>query len=187
MSEYANAFIQHLQALQAKKDLGALATLRRSLTFDPGCDPRAFPYVERFAGEEHERAARRLALYAVAGLFAAHPESGAQSFAAAFGQLARRRKASSEREYSISIERRFIALLEADADTIHIHLRHAISLLKAESLGLDYARLLDDLIVWMNPNWAPDRMRQRWARDFYRATLAPAHASTNTPTDDSAE
>ncbi|PJK08194.1 type I-E CRISPR-associated protein Cse2/CasB [Lysobacteraceae bacterium NML120232] len=181
MSEHASAFVQHLQTLQEKKDLGALATLRRSLAFEPGSYPRAFPYVERFVGEAHERDARRLALYAVAGLFAAHPEPNAQSFATAFGRLARQRKVSTEREYSLSIERRFIALLEADADGIHIHMRHAISLLKAEGLGLDYAALLDDLSWWMNPNSNLDRVRQRWARDFYRATQAKADDDANNP------
>lgn len=181
MSEQADAFIQYLRALQEKKDLGALATLRRSLAFEPGSYPRAFPYVERFVGDAYERDARRLALYVVAGLFAAHPEPGQQSFAAAFGRLARLRKASTEREYSLSIERRFVALLEADADSIPIHLRHAISLLKAEGLGLNYASLLDDLGVWMNPHLNLDRVRQRWARDFYRATQAKAADDTHHP------
>lgn len=154
-----------------------MATLRHSLAFEPGAYPRAFPYVERFVGDGHERDARRLALYAVAGLFAAHPQHAVHSFAETFGRVARRRKSFAEPgEYSLSIERRFIALLEADAESVHTHLRHAISLLKAEELGLNYAHLLDDLGVWLNPNFNLDRVRQHWARDFYRAAMAKADA-----------
>ncbi|MDO4725074.1 MAG: type I-E CRISPR-associated protein Cse2/CasB [Comamonadaceae bacterium] len=185
MSEHARTFIAYLQTLQEKQDLGALAELRRSLAFDPGCHPRAFPYVERFVAKDmHERDARRLALYVVAGLFATHPQISEHSFAAAFGRLAQLRKASSEHEYSRSIERRFIALLEADADTLHTHLRHAISLLKAAEIGLNYAQLLDDVALWMNARLDVDRLRQRWARDFYRAAQALAENPNENPEGD---
>ncbi|KKW67376.1 CRISPR-associated protein Cse2 [Lampropedia cohaerens] len=162
MTDPAERFIQYLTTL-AERDRGALATLRHSLAFAPGAYPRAFPYVERFAGAAaHERDARRLALYAVAALFARHPKQQAQSFASAFGQLFRKRG-------SASIENRFVALLEADAENIFDYLRQAISLLAVDDMGLNYATLLKDLSVWMNPNRNPDPLRQRWARDFYRA------------------
>ncbi|MEO4045673.1 type I-E CRISPR-associated protein Cse2/CasB [Pseudomonas sp. CAU 1711] len=165
MSEHAEQFIAHLHALK-ERDRGALAALRHSLAFEPGCYPRAFPYVERFAGAAvHERDARRLALYAVAGLFARHPQSHSQSLAAALGELMARRQ-------SPSIEGRFIALLGADAENIVDYLRQAVSLLAAEDIGCDYARLLDDLSHWLNPNADPSRLRQHWARDFYRAAQA---------------
>lgn len=171
MSEHAERFIEHLSALR-ERDSGAMAALRHSLTFDPGTYPRAFPYVERFVGADRPaNDARRLALYAVAGLFARHPEQQSRSFAAAFGELMRKRE-------SPSIEQRFIALLEADASNILNYLRQAISLLAAEDIGLDYARLLDDLAVWMNPNADRDRLRQRWARDFYRATEFQTESDT---------
>ncbi|RMX15406.1 type I-E CRISPR-associated protein Cse2/CasB [Vandammella animalimorsus] len=185
MNEHARTFIAYLQTLQEKQDLGALAELRRSLAFEPGSYPRAFPYVERFVAKDmHESDARRLALYVVAGLFAVHPQAAGHSFAAAFGRLAQLRKASTEHEYSRSIERRFIALLEADADTLHTHLRHAISLLKASEIGLDYARLLDDAALWMNHRIDVSRLRQRWARDFYRAAQAQAEKPNENPEGD---
>lgn len=162
MSEYAERFIDHLSTLR-ERDAGAMATLRHSLTFEPGTYPRAFPYVERFvAADRSANDVWRLALYAVAGLFARHSEQQNRSFATAFGELLRKRE-------SQSIEQRFIALLEADADNILDYLRQAISLLAAEDIGLDYVGLLDDLAVWMNPNADRDRLRQRWAREFYRA------------------
>lgn len=165
MSEHAEQFIAHLNMLK-ERDRGALATLRHSLAFEPGRYPKAFPYVERFAGAAvHECDARRLALYAVAGLFARHPQQGSQSFATALGELMARRQ-------SPSVEGRFIALLGADAENIVDYLRQAISLLAADAIGCDYARLLDDLSRWLNPAADPSFLRQRWARDFYRATQA---------------
>ncbi|MCY1534317.1 CRISPR-associated protein Cse2 [compost metagenome] len=173
MSEHAEQFITHLEALKAR-DRGALAALRHSLAFEPGSYPKAFPYVERFAGAAaHERDARRLALYAVAGLFARHPQQASQSFATALGELLRRRG-------SASIEGRFIALLGADAENIVEYLRQGVSLLDAEGVGCDYVRLLDDLSHWMNPTADPGRLRQRWARDFYRAAQAPTAETTDT-------
>lgn len=175
MSEHAERFIDHLQALRAR-DHGALATLRHSLAFVPGAYPKAYPYVERFVGAERPAGdARRLALYAVAGLFARHPRVQAQSFAAAFGALLRKRG-------SPSIEQRFVALLGADPDNIADYLRQAFSLLAAEDIGLDHARLLDDLSVWMNPRADRDRLLQQWARDFYRAAeeqTEPDSTTTN--------
>lgn len=173
MSEHAEHFVAHLNALK-ERDRGALATLRHSLAFEPGNYPRAYPYVERFAGTDaHERDARRLALYAVAGLFARHPlHQPSRSFAAALGELMRRRNSG-------SIEGRFIALLGADAENVVHYLRQAISLLAAEGLACDYARLLDDLSYWMNPRADPTQVRQRWARDFYRATEAVSTESND--------
>jgi len=170
VSEHAEKFVAHLMALK-EKDSGAMAALRHSLAFVPGSYPKAFSYVERFAGAAvHDRDARRLALYAVAGLFARHPQQQAQSFASAFGELMRLR--SKPDEPNKSIEGRFVALLGADAENITEYLRQAVSLLAADGLGCDYGRLLDDLTQWLNPNANPDSLRQRWARDFYRAAHA---------------
>lgn len=171
MSEHAEKFVAYLIALN-EKDRGAMAALRHSLAFDPGTYPKAFPHVERFASAAaHERDSRRLALYTVAGLFARHPQQQKSSFASAFGNLMRTR--SKPGEPNKSIESRFVALLGADAVNIADYLRQAISLLSSDGLGCDYARLLDDLSLWMNPNVDPAQLRQRWARDFYRAAQAP--------------
>ena len=81
------------------------------------------------------------------------------------GSLERCRKRGSD-----SIERRVIALLGADAESLPVHLRHAVALLAAEELPCDFVLLADDLARWLDP-WqdeARDRVRQRWAREFYR-------------------
>ncbi|MCD6640078.1 MAG: type I-E CRISPR-associated protein Cse2/CasB [Nocardioides sp.] len=72
---------------------------------------------------------------------------------------------------SESIEHRFIALLGAEPESLPTLLRQSVSLLAADGIGCDYVALLDDLARWFDP-WnleARDRLRQRWARDFYRA------------------
>lgn len=162
MSNFSESFIEYLRALD-QRDRGALAALRRSLGFAPGAYPPAYPVVERFAAKDGTSEPLRQALYLCAGLFALNPRhQPRRSFADALAQARIDRR-------SESIERRFIALLSADAETLPTHLRHAVQLLAAGELGFDFASLLDDLAAWLDP-W-PDgreRARQRWARDFYR-------------------
>jgi CRISPR system Cascade subunit CasB len=174
MTTPAPEFIRYLQQL-ADDDRGAMAVLRRSAGFEPGAYPPAFPYVERHvAHDSHAEDSRRRARYLVAMLFALHPcqETGS-SVAAAFGHLLRKRG-------SDSIEKRFIALLAADPEQLPVHLRQAVSLLKAGDFGCDYALLEADLIQWLNPFDVDrrDRVRQRWARDFYRV-LGAAEQQTD--------
>ena len=172
MSEHAQKFIAYLQDLKEKSP-GALAHLRRSLGFEPGCYTLAFPYVERFvAADKHPQDASRRALYLAAGLFALHPKQGDKSLAAAFGALMRERE-------SASIEQRFIALLGADAHSLPNYLRQTVSLLRADERALDYAALIGDLNYWLNPHANSHWICQRWARDFYRA-VAEAPLSTDT-------
>ena len=171
MSDYAEQFVAYLQGL-AERDRAAMARLRRSLAFEPGADPATYPYVERFVKADwHASDARRLALYVVAGLFAQHPRQGSSTFARSFGELARRRD-------SDSLEARFVALLGADGEVLPVHLRHAIDLLKAEDLPVDYSQMLRDLNWWLNPSVDQSilgGLRQRWAREFYRAITEDAN------------
>lgn len=172
MSNYTDSFIVHLQTLAAR-DRGALAALRRSLGFAPGAYPPAYPSVERFAAQGGDKDALRQALYLTAGLFALHPKH-AKGFGIGevFGQLMQRRG-------SPSIEKRFIALLSAEAENLPDHLRQVVTLLAADGIGLDYAALLSDIEPWLHPRASDtrDRVRQRWARAFYRATLSETPAA----------
>jgi len=162
MSDFSNEFIDYLVSLR-ERDSGAISTLRHSLAFEPGTFPKAYPYVERFVSERwHAQDSRRLSLYAVAALFARHPVVDTEkSFSQAFAEVCNKRD-------SKSLERRFIAVLDANSDTILEYLRHAISLISTEGIGFNYARIRNDLVVWMNPLNNLDRLRQKWASDFYR-------------------
>lgn len=174
MSEYAERFIEHLRAL-GDSDAGAMAVLRRSLAFEPGRYPSAYPFVERYIGKEwHERDARRLASYAVAGLYALHSKHDGQlTFAGACGE-ARLQRVKSDKGGD-GVERRFVSLLNADAENVVHYLRQMLTLMGPDAAGFDYVRLLDDLMKWMNPLPGRaedrDRLRERWAREFARASV----------------
>jgi CRISPR system Cascade subunit CasB len=177
--DFAVGFVAHLRQLH-EHDSGALAVLRRSQSFDPGAYPPAYPFVERFVGaDRHANDPFRRALYGVAALFALQPHHiRGRSLAAAFGVVMRHRE-------SASVELRFIALLSADAENLPHYLRQVVSLLAADDQGFDFAQLLRDLALWLNPlaQEARDQLRQRWARDFYNAASGYTSAeSESTPT-----
>lgn len=65
-----------------------------------------------------------------------------------------------------SIERRFMALLNADAEHLPGHLRQSISLLMAEEVELDWERLLNDVATWHRPG---KHRQKEWIRDYYRS------------------
>ncbi|MEI6319964.1 MAG: type I-E CRISPR-associated protein Cse2/CasB [Pseudomonadota bacterium] len=161
MSEFSASFVRHLLAL-AERDRGSMAVLRRSMSFDPGTYPAAFPLVEGFVSYAVSSESRR-SLYLLAGLFAGHRRHEPRNtLATAFAQLRQRRGAA-------SLEKRFVALLDADDEQLPFRLRQAVSLLAVDGIGFDYERLAGDLPWW----GAEDRrVQQKWARDFYRGLQA---------------
>lgn len=171
----AGRFIAHLQALQ-DRDRGAMAVLRRSLSFEPGTHPSSYPYVERFLGDGPSGSADRRAYYLSAGLYAMHPyHQPGQSLSRALAALMRQTG-------SPGIERRLTALLTSDGDGLPDQLRQIVSLLRADRRPFDHVTLLHDLRAWLTP-WASDakdRLRQRWARDFYRESSSPEDTTTDT-------
>ncbi len=67
-----------------------------------------------------------------------------------------------------SLERRFMALLNADEEHLPGHLRQSISLLKSAKIpiSLDWKVLLNDVCAWNMPGKV---IQKKWARDYYRA------------------
>ena len=171
-------FVEHLLALADRKDLGALAALRRGLERPPGTAPEMYRYVAPWANGEHPRW-REDIYYIVAALFAYHPlhwseeRNGWSNLGASFAMLQRAEGVSEE-----GVERRFTALLSVHLEDLHVHLRHAVSLLKSKGVPIDWVRLLDDLKYWGHE----DRLIQRnWARAFWRVeSLAVDDHDTNT-------
>ena len=156
-------FIAYLEAFVEKEERGMLAALRRGLGKEPGTVAEMHRYVVPWLPDDaSDWQANRW--YIVASLFALHQgnwtssESGRPTnLGASFARL--KRETDSD-----SIERRFIAMLNCDADDLPQHLRHAISLLKSHEVKVDFAQLLRDL-RW----WGSDRrtVQRQWARSFW--------------------
>jgi CRISPR system Cascade subunit CasB len=89
------------------------------------------------------------------------PDAPHISLGAAFRQL-------SGRLDSGSIEQRFVAVLKSSRERLPDHLRHAIALLRANDVSLDWVMLFSDLVHWQG---ADGRVAQpvprRWAHDYW--------------------
>lgn len=164
-----SAFIEWLESLN-KKDTKVRAVLKRSLAFEPGTYPAAYPYVEPFVQSDGQA---REVHYLVAGLWAAHWREGRAEKPMDLGLAAAHHQLESG---SSSLERRFISLLDADTGQLPNRLRQMVTLLKEQPL--DFGALLDDLLRWNSPN---KRTQNQWARNFYRAqeSATPIPASTS--------
>lgn len=148
-------FVERLEQLKNQRTwTAARAALRRSLAFAAGTYPPAMPYVEPWI--QGEEGWRREAYYLVAALYALKDgeHQPGQTLAKALSEVRQNRG-------SESIEKRFLALLDADRDQIAFRLRQAVGLVEG---GLDFAQLLDDLLAWFSPE---RRVQARWAREFY--------------------
>ena len=159
-------FISFLQGLAQSDDRAALAALRRGLGRSPGEEPEMHKYVVPWTGREQSRWAADT-YYLVAALFAHHPvqwseQRGASNLGASFARLCNASNMSPE-----GVERRFTNLLGVDAEDLHLHLRHAVSLLKSKDIPVDWGRLLADLRWWDHEDrW----VQRRWAQEFWSGT-----------------
>ncbi len=63
-------------------------------------------------------------------------------------------------------EKRFIDLLDTDADELPYKLRQAITLIARDGVGLDWALLIRDLGRWNHPD---RKVQKQWARGFWAA------------------
>lgn len=153
-----SGFIEWLEGLN-EKDTKVRAVLRRSLAFDPGVFPPAYPYVEPFVKNE-DNSWRREMLYLVAGLWAVHWRDGRGGKPLSIGRACAEYQGATK---STSTERRFISLLDSDRDQLPHRLRQMVALLK--EYDLDFDALLKGLLYW---NDERKRTQNAWAREFYR-------------------
>lgn len=163
-----NEFIRWLEKLN-EGDTRVRAVLRRSLAFEPGNYPPAYPFVEPFVRDQ-DSSWRREMLYLAAGLWAMHWREGRFSMPTSIGKVCaeldkeNRNRMSREESQKISAtENRFVTLLDSDSDQLPHRLRQMVALLKDYSI--DFASLLRDIIYWNDDR---KRTQQSWARDFYR-------------------
>jgi CRISPR system Cascade subunit CasB len=149
--------VGHLLSLtqEGREDRGALADLRSGLGREPGQMARVHRHVVPYLPEGKRYDDRWY--YLTATLFGLYPKHRRDySVGRAFRPL---------RKKSDSMEQRFTALLNADADDLGDHLRHAVSLLRANEQPLDWFRLMGDLLQWDHQE---GHVQLSWARDFYR-------------------
>ncbi len=152
---------------------GDAAALRRSLATPPGADPRVhrivYPLLHGVPVYDEWR------WFLVAALAALIPRQGRTrganvDAARSLGESLRRLAASEERgrksrpDRPPPLERRFVALLDADPAEIHVHLRALVPRCLRAGVDVDLVRLLRDLAGWSDPT---RRVQRRWARDFW--------------------
>lgn len=157
LDDRQKAFIGYLLNLAkvGQEKRGALADLRTGLGKEPSKMARVHSHVVPYLPEKNYNYRW---YYVTATLFGAFPQQrNGCSLATAFRQL---------KQKSDSMEARFIALLNAHPDDLDDHLRHIVSLLKANEQPLDWFRLFDDLLQWEHPE---GHVQLRWARDFYKS------------------
>ena len=167
-------FVQALKRLAdirqgGANNLGALAALRRGLGKPPGTVAEMYPYVMQYLPERASRSEED-AYFLIAALFAWHQLDWTtgerfkkqRNFGASFRRLA----VSAD---SQSLEKRFVALLDARREDLPEHLRHAIGLLKSKEIPVDWVQLLEQVSVWDRD----DRHVQRaWAGAYWGSSSA---------------
>jgi len=156
-------FVDYLRSLAKRDERGALAALRRGLGKQPGTAPETFRYVVPFTSTL-QRAADADAYFLVAALFATHPEATDKGNVGATFAGIRRGRGRAEGDEADSLEKRFVALLNAHIDDLPNHLRHAVGLARSAEVGVNWLQLLADIRWWSHP----DHIVQReWAREFW--------------------
>jgi CRISPR system Cascade subunit CasB len=175
LDDRQKTFIGYLLNLASpgKEDRGALADLRSGLGREPGAMARVHKHVVPYLPEKSHDDRW---YYLTATLFGAFPEHRqGPSLGAAFRPL---------RAKSDSMEARFVALLNAHPDDLDGHLRHAVSLLKANEQPLDWFRLLRDFLQWDHPD---GHVQLRWARDFYKRNGGKTGSPNETNSDNASK
>lgn len=164
-ASHEQRFVTYLLQIAERQDRGALAALRRSIRGRFSGAIPAHRYVVPWLPRE-PHAWRDDCFYLAAGLFAGHPKDWppdevqkSSNFGASFARLDR----SSE-----SVERRFTALLAADREQLPTRLRHAVSLLKADGIPINWVQLLRDIQHWGSKDlW----VQRKWARAFWAPSV----------------
>lgn len=153
--------ISYLKRLNSPpQDRAALAHLRRGLGKPPKMAMEMFPYLGQFLSYETKPNYEN-AVFIVAALFAYYPDAKHTK-----GNLGASMRELSEKNDSKSIEKRFVALLNAEAEDLPYYLRQVIGLLKSNSneIPVNWERLFKDI-----QNWSDDRrfVQQKWAEQFW--------------------
>ncbi len=151
-----NRLIRYLKNLEKRQDRAALANLRRGLGKPPKTAMEMYPYLGQFLSHETKPRYEN-AVFIVAALFAYYPDAPGNvgNLGASLRQL---------KDDSDGIEKRFVALLNAEAKDLPHYLRQIIGLLKSKEIAVNWEQLFKDV-----QNWNSDKrfVQQSWARSFW--------------------
>jgi CRISPR system Cascade subunit CasB len=152
-------------ARRAATDTSVVSTLRGCLSADrPETHAPAFQLIEPLVAGQPGYV--RPAAYLAAGCWASAVRQG-KGRAVALPEALRRMAKDAP-----GAERRFVQLLDSDADELGWRLRQIVALVASTGTALDWPALLDDLLRWGSPYRS---VQTRWARTFWGAD-APATA-----------
>jgi CRISPR system Cascade subunit CasB len=154
----ASRLLTYLRRLAG--DRGAMANLRCAL--NPTRLPRAWPLLGPVGGVGNPL------IETVAGLFAYHPK---ESSTGNLGTTCLRLRLENN-----SLDSRFRRLLACDSNEIYERLRPVILAAKDKDIAVNYEQLFIDLWYWRN--WR-DKVRARWARNYWRPSENEAESSIN--------
>jgi CRISPR system Cascade subunit CasB len=152
-------FVKYLTDLTAENDRGALAVLRRGLGYPPGEDVAMYRYIARFVPDSERSKDREKIYYLVAALYAFHQLACDEGNFGNHMAIAAGRSAD-----TISTERRFTVLLNANISDLADYLRQAVSFLKAKEVPINWDGLFEDLKHWDLPD---KPVQRRWANGFW--------------------
>ncbi len=148
--------IGYLKGLEKRQDRAALAHLRRGLGKPPKTAMEMFPYLGRFLSHDTKQNYENT-VFIVAALFAYYPDAKHTK-----GNLGASLRELSEK--SDSIEKRFVALLNAETEDLPYYLRQIIGLLKSNDVAVNWERLFKDVQYW---NSDQRFVQQKWAEQFW--------------------
>jgi CRISPR system Cascade subunit CasB len=157
-------FIQMLTGFHQQENRAALAMLRRGLGKQPGEAMEVYRIIGNFAATAKGK--READLHTIATLYGLYPsESRAgnqdnSNFGLSVSELNKKINARTKSE---SIEKRFVALLNAHSDDLSDHLRQMVGLLKANKEEINWLQLLNDLNGWERDD---REVQRRWAKSF---------------------
>ena len=158
----------------------ALANLRRGIGHIPGDIPEVWGEFllnmpEEFLGKDGEPSRAEWAIYTALTLFALHQQGKNRATESmhcegiSLGSAAARLIENEDDRERVS--RRFYpAATASDMIDMSQQLRGLVTLLRANSIALDYARLAADLYLFQNPDTA-DHIRLCWGEDFCKTNI----------------
>ena len=158
-----------------------MARLRRGIGHAPGEIPDLWgdfllDMPEELLGHGTEISKAEWAIYTALTMFAFHQQSKARDsepmhrHGISLGTAARY-LIKDENEDRERIARRFYPVaMASDLTELSVHLRSIVSILRSESIALDYARLAADLYLLQNPS-AADGIKLRWGEDFCKLII----------------